>query len=243
MILSFLEPRSLAIKPSVLRKPVSLAGLLLLALGLLVFAQGPAAGTASANVADGGQELEIIAPGGSDIDLAQEYFSYFGGPEQPATMRTPEFSVTARRIDYDRKRQELSARGDVFLVSEEIEFRTGELLVELEEESFTATGGFTLTTGEMELTGQRLTAGLPEGVLTATGEINWRYRDLQGEAEELVYRKNEGKVYLSGTPVAYWGENYMEGTMMVLHLETGRINITGPVKSKLQRQGGETGGD
>jgi lipopolysaccharide assembly outer membrane protein LptD (OstA) len=194
-------------------------------------------------MADEGQELEIIAPGGSDIDLAQEYFSYFSSPEQPVTMRTPGYSVTARRIDYDRKRQELSAKGDVFLVSEEIEFRTGELLAELEEESFTATGGFTLTAGEMELTGRQLAGRIPEGILTATGEINWRYRDLRGEAEELVYRKDEGKVYLFGTPVAYWGENYMEGTMMVLHLETGRINITGPVKSKLQRQGGETVGD
>lgn len=241
--MSFLATRSLAVGSPVLRKPVFFAGLLLLALGSSVIAPEPATGTASAGTADAGSELEIIAPGGSDIDLANECFSYFGSSEKPVTMRTSEFSVTARRIDYDRKRQELSAGGDVFLVSEEIEFRTEELLVELEKESFTATGGFTLTSGEMELTGRRLAASIPVGALIATEEVNWRFRDLRGEAEELVYRKDEGKVYLSGTPVAYWGENYMEGTMMVLHLETGRITITGPVKSKLQRQGGGTGGD
>lgn len=193
--------------------------------------------------AEGGPEVEIIAPEGSDIDLKEESFSYFGRAGQPVIARTQELSLTARRIDYNRKEQELSARGDVVLIGEEIKLQAGEVLVDLEEESLIATGGFTLTRGEMELAGRVLTASRPEGVLTATEEVKWHFRDLRGEAEELVYREDEGKVYLSGSPVAYWGESYMEGTKMVLHLETGRIIITGPVKSKVQPQGGETGGD
>ena len=243
MIRSSVVIRSLMIKPLVMRRFVCFSGLLLLALGMSLISPGPAAGTVSTGTAEEGLGLEIIAPEGSDLDLEKEYFSYFGSSEQPVIMRNPKYSLTARRIDYDRKQQELTARGDVFLVSEEMELRAEKLLVELERESLTATGGFTLTTGEMELTGRMLTASLLGGVLTATEEINWRFRDFWGKAEQLVYRKDEEKVYLSGTPVAYLGENYIEGTMMVLHLETGRIIITGPVKSKMQPQGGGTGVD
>lgn len=225
-------------KPAVRRRSAYLTGLLMLVLGIPVIGPGLAAGAA-----EGGPAVEIIAPGGGDIDLKGERFSYFGRAGEPVIARMREFSVTARRIDYDRKRQELFAGGDVSLISGEINFRTEELLVDLAEESLTATGGFTLFAREMEVTGRVLTASLPGGVLTATGTVNWRFRDLQGKAEELTYRKDEGKVYLSGAPAAFWGENYTEGTMMVLHLETGKIMITGPVKSKLQPQGGGTGGD
>ncbi|NLY88775.1 MAG: hypothetical protein GX085_04055 [Firmicutes bacterium] len=238
MILSFLATRLLKIKPEVIRRPAYFTGLLLLALGVSIIGPG-----AVAALAEEGLELEVIAPEGSDFDLENERFSYFGRARQPVIMRTPEFSLTARRIDYDRKLQELTAVEDVVLMGEEIELRTEELQVDLDRELFTATGGFTLTAGEMELTGQVLTASIPEGMLTATTGVNWQFRDLRGEAEQLVYRKDEEKVYLSGKPVAYWGENYMEGTMMVLHLKTGRITMTGPVKSRLQSQGGGTGGD
>lgn len=229
MIESSLISKSSIIKKLSLMKKLCYSGLMLLVIGTSIICPGTAAASE-----ENGLDLEIIAPGGSDIDLEEECFSYFGSAEQPVLVRAREFSVTARRIDYDRKGEELSAGGDVFLKSKEIEFRTEEILIDLGQESFTAAGGFTLTAGEMELTGRMLTGSIPEGVLTATEDVNWSFRDLQGKADKLVYRQDEEKVYLSGTPVARWGENYMEGTMMILHLETGRITMTGPVKSRLQ---------
>ena len=75
--------------------------------------------------AEGRPEVEIIAPEGSDIDLKEESFYYFGRAGQPVIARTQEFSLTARRIDYNRKEQELSARGDVVLIGEEIKLQAG----------------------------------------------------------------------------------------------------------------------
>ena len=60
-----------------------------------------------------------------------------------------------------------------------------------------------------------------------------------GSGGELVYRKTRKGLPL-GIAGGLLGEGYMEGTKMVLHLETGRIIITGPVKSKsaARKEGG-----
>jgi|GEM_PF-2110765 len=200
-----------------------------------LFLLGACTGSAAA-AEETGMNLEVIAPGGSDIDLRGELFNYYGTPEEPVTAVSfsPEFTVSAGNMKYDRREEVLSAAGGVLLYAEEMELRAEEIKFYLKREEFEAGGGFALTTGEMDLTGCMLKGCIAGGTLTATVKVGWRFREVEGEAEKLVYRQNEEKVYLSGKPVVRWEQGSMEGNEVIVNLETGEITMTGPVKSKLQ---------
>lgn len=201
-----------------------------------MFLLGACAGPAAAAEANG-VKVEVIAPGGSALDLRAEIFHYYGKPEEPLTavfFSPEEFKVSAGNMKYDRREEVIFAGGGVLLSGEEIELQAEELNLYLNREEFAAGGGVVLTAGELKLTGWLLEGEISGGPLTATGEVEWSFREFQGSAGKLVYRHDEEKVYLSGNPVVCWEQGYMEGIEMILSLKTGEVTVTGPARSKLQ---------
>src|SRR5690554_7335438 len=102
---------------------------------LLSACAGPAA---AAEVT--GTNLEVIAPGGSDINLREEIFNYYGTAEEPVTavFFSPEFTVSAGNMKYDRREEIIFAGGGFSLSGEEMQLQAEELKLYLKREEFEA---------------------------------------------------------------------------------------------------------
>lgn len=100
-------------------------------------------------------------------------------------------------------------------------------------ERFQAKEGFESQGQGWRLTGQTIEGEPSKGLFQAEHGVSFVYDDLSGRAERVIYDENTKLVSMTGEPVVFRGRDRIEGSELLLHLETGKITIRGAVKARL----------
>lgn len=124
---------------------------------------------------------------------------------------------------------------------------TGVFVYHFPEATFRGTGGFLLEGAGWWLEGEELAGNVEEGEFTAGGRLKFRYRDCTGEAETVVYQREEARLILKGSPLIRWDGGVLQGgtdTVISYDLASGQAKVEGATKTRFyQEQGVFPSGD
>ncbi|NLY91213.1 MAG: hypothetical protein GX081_06350 [Firmicutes bacterium] len=117
----------------------------------------------------------------------------------------------------------------------------GAFAYQFTDESLRGTGGFLLEGPDWMLEGEDFAGSLRAGEFTADGRLQFRYRDLSGEADSITYHQKEGRLILTGSPLIRWEEGVLQGgadTVISYDLAGGQAKVEGPTKTRFYQDGG-----
>ncbi|MGE5581438.1 MAG: hypothetical protein ACM3X9_02765 [Bacillota bacterium] len=150
-------------------------------------------------------QLELVAPGGGELDLGRNVMVYHGTATKPVEVRWQSLILNSKYLEYNRNNETLFAKSQA-QITQKLPFRTlkaNEISVKLKQESLAANGGVSLKYDD-----------------TTTVTCNMLKWDQKNDLMEL-----------SGQPIVIYKEWTIKGVRMEGHPQKGLFIVYGPAEA------------
>lgn len=154
-------------------------------------------------------QLELLAPGGGEMDLKQNLMKYFATASTPVVVKWDDYVLESSYLEYYRGKSILNGKKKVKLVQSKPALRvlkSSEIHLELERDFYTATGDVNFEYDPVT----RLTGGV------------------------LEWDQLHAKTRLTGNPTITFKDWTVKGDLIEGALDKGIFTVTGNVKASNQ---------